>query len=149
MTPESAVVAACRSVTVTLPLPPRELSPNHTVGSRGGRFRKAGKTKQYRVVAAWAAVDAMVEHNFDHKREDGPCLWPTATVQATFYFKDKRRRDRDNLLASMKAAFDGLADAGLVTNDAGFTYLPVRVEVDKANPRVELVITKTDTTAGP
>jgi Holliday junction resolvase RusA-like endonuclease len=67
--------------------------------------------------------------------------WESASVQATFYFRDKRRRDRDNLLASLKAYFDGLADSGLIANDSGLTHLPVKVELDKVNPRVVLTVT--------
>lgn len=119
-------------LTVTLRLPPRELSPNYTVGSRGGRMGKSAKTKDYREASHWAAVCAAT---------DGPYRWPAASVQARFFFRDRRRRDRDNLLASLKAAFDGLADAGVVQDDAGLTHLPVIVDVDKANPRVELHIT--------
>jgi crossover junction endodeoxyribonuclease RusA len=37
----------------------------------------------------------------------------------TFCPPDKRRRDRDNLIASMKAATDGIADA-LGTDDSKF-----------------------------
>ena len=65
--------------------------------------------------------------------------------QATFYFRDLRRRDRDNLLASLKAAFDGLADAHILEDDSGLVHLPVRIEKDRENPRVELEITR----AGP
>lgn len=52
-----------------------------------------------------------------------------------------RRRDRDNLLASLKAAFDGIADAGLVENDAGLTHLPVHIVIDpRTCPCVSLFI---------
>ena len=70
--------------------------------------------------------------------------WKAAEAEATFFFRDKRRRDRDNLLASLKAAFDGIAAAGVVEDDADLTHLPVRVEVDKADPRVEIKIRRTE-----
>lgn len=115
-------------MTITLPLPPRELHPN----SRPHWRTKAKHTKAYRH-ASWAACP------FDrHAR------WKEATVQATFYFKDARRRDRDGMLSSLKAAFDGLADAGLIADDSGLTHLPVIVKVDKLNPRVELHIVEGD-----
>ncbi len=129
----ATVTAKPRSVTITLDLPARELSPNYTVGSRGGRLGKAAKIKKYRLAAGLLSRAASV-----------PGMpWPDATVQATFYVKTKQRRDKDNLLSALKAAFDGLADGGVVTDDASFTYLPVRVEVDKAQPRVVLVVTNT------
>jgi Holliday junction resolvase RusA-like endonuclease len=34
-----------------------------------------------------------------------------------FVVPDKRRRDLDNALASMKAAWDGLVDAGVLVDD--------------------------------
>jgi Holliday junction resolvase RusA-like endonuclease len=48
------------------------------------------------------------------------------------------------MLSSLKAAFDGLADAGLIADDSGLTHLPVIVKVDKLNPRVELHIVEGD-----
>jgi len=33
--------------------------------------------------------------------------WPAATIQATFYHAQARRRDSDNLAASLKSAVDG------------------------------------------
>jgi len=111
-------------MTITLPLPPRELSPNW----RGHWAQKAKAVKKYRQLA-WAV--AMSETR---------CNWPTANAQATFYFRDRRRRDRDNLLASLKSAFDGLTDAGVIDDDSGLTHLPVIVEYDKANPRVEITV---------
>lgn len=123
-------LACLTGLTVTLPLPPRELSPNFTVGSRGGRMGKAAKIKKYRHCAYTMAQSAI-------GRKMAP-RWEAATAQATFYVKDKRRRDADNALASLKAAFDGLKDAGVVADDSGITHLPVRFVVDRANPRVEI-----------
>lgn len=64
--------------------------------------------------------------------------WTNATCQARFYFAKRAARDGDNLLAWLKAYFDGVADAGLVANDAGITHLPATTDIDKTNPRVEL-----------
>lgn len=111
------------TLTVTLSLPPRELHPNHTVGSRGGRMGKSTKTKAYRNLAHSCAKAALFGAT--------PPRWPAAVALATFYVKDRRRRDRDNLLASLKAGFDGIADAGVVADDAGLTHQPVRVFVNK------------------
>jgi len=63
-----------------------------------------------------------------------------ARVTARFFFKTRRRRDRDNLLASLKPAFDGLADAGLVVDDSGLIHMPVEQHIDRTDPRVELVV---------
>ncbi len=110
-------------IVVVLPLPPKQLSPNARVVWQV----KARSTKAYR--------EAAFIRTYQHARR-----WTEATAEATFYFKDKRRRDRDNLLSSLKAAFDGIAAAGVVEDDAGITHLPVRIELDKVNPRVEIRI---------
>jgi len=116
---------------ITLPLPPKELHPN----ARPHWRTKAKYTKAYRLVSA-SFARKWINSGMGSK----PTVWATASVEATFYFKDARRRDRDGMLSSLKAAFDGLADAGLIADDSGLTHLPVVVKIDKANPRVELRI---------
>lgn len=120
------------TVLVVLPLPPRVLSPNVFTGSRGGRMQKAGATKGYRAQASRAAEELGVE--------SGP--WQQATVQATFYHRDRRRRDDVNSMAMLKPAYDGLVDAGLLVDDdaAHLTTLPATFAVDREHPRVELRI---------
>lgn len=122
---------------IILPLPPKELHPNHTVGSRNGRLGKAAKTKKYRADACCGAVACAMNANHPHHAP-----WKKAAIQATFFFRDKRSRDKDNLLAWLKSAFDGLQDAGIIANDSGLTFLPVEVRVDKDHPRVELEVEK-------
>jgi Holliday junction resolvase RusA-like endonuclease len=120
------------TLTVTIPLPPRELSPNYTVGSRGARLGKAAKIRKYRQAAYLAGLAAI-------NRRAAP-KWVAATARATFYVRDRRRRDADNALASLKAAFDGLKDAGIVADDSGITHLPVVFVLDKQHPRVEITV---------
>jgi Holliday junction resolvase RusA-like endonuclease len=43
---------------------------------------------------------------------------PKAHITITFIAKDKRRRDIDNLFASMKAYIDGLVLAGVIADDS-------------------------------
>lgn len=112
-------------VFVTLPLPAKELSPNARVHWRV----KAKHTK-----AAREQAHAMA-------RSFNRPMWKAATVKCVFTFGDTRRRDKDNLLASMKAYFDGLADAGVVENDSQLTYEPIQVTApDRANKRVVVEI---------
>jgi len=110
---------------IVLPLPPRELSPN----ARPHWAVKARAIRQYRETAYLSALAV---------RPARP--WQTAKVTACFFFRTRRRRDRDNLLASLKAAFDGIADARVVANDAGMIHMPVEQYVDRKNPRVEIVV---------
>jgi Holliday junction resolvase RusA-like endonuclease len=123
---------------IVLDLPPKELSPNYTVGSRPARLGKAAKIKAYRRHACEEAQVACAQSlDTTHGMP-----WEAATVQATFYFAQNRRRDADNLLASLKAAFDGLRDSGVLADDDQLTHLPVQRRVDKVRPRVQLFIAK-------
>lgn len=115
---------------ITLPLPSKWLKPNTTVGTMDGRMAKSKATKKYREAAMLAARAADCRF--------GPVKH--AEVQCFFYFKDARSRDKDNCLASMKAAFDGIADAGWVADDADMTHMPVKINKDKDRPRVEVVV---------
>jgi len=63
-----------------------------------------------------------------------------ATVQIKWFARTARFPDGDNALATMKAAFDGLTDAGLFCDDKGLTHLPVKFAKDASNPRVQLTI---------
>lgn len=123
-------------LTITLPLPDASLSPN----SRKHWRVKAKATATYRLLSKLEAINAMLRCNMHHA--EWTFAWRLATVRCLFYHRDSRRRDSDNLLASMKAAFDGLADAGVVTNDSGFTHLPVFKAKDGKQPRVEIEITR-------
>ena len=115
---------------VVLPLPPRILSPNCMTGSRGGRMAKAQAARAYRELAKLAGQALGVE--------SGP--WARASVACSFFHGQRRRRDDVNFLASLKPAYDGLVDAGLLEDDdaAHLTTLGATFELDKAAPRVEL-----------
>lgn len=119
-------------IEIELPLPHKNLSPNARCHWRA----KAEQTRKHRHWASIRTTAAMNGLGWRCKPR-----WINATVQATFYFKDRRRRDKDNLLASLKSVFDGITDAGIIGDDSGLTHLPVKVEVDKENPRVVLKVT--------
>jgi crossover junction endodeoxyribonuclease RusA len=116
-------------LTITLPLPPRELNPN----ARCHWAKKAKAVKEYRR-RAWALA---------RKAMRTPPRWKEAEARAVFYWPDRRRRDRDNAQASLKAAWDGITDAGMLEDDSGLTHRPCGWHVDRKNPRVELTITPT------
>lgn len=118
--------------TITLPLPHKHLSPN----ARPHWRAKAMAVKVYRSLTGLTATGILTG------QANLRPMWKAATVQGRAFFKDARRRDKDNILASLKAAFDGLKDAGLIEDDSGLTHLPMEVLVDKKNPRIELVVTK-------
>ena len=83
---------------LSLSWPAKELSPN----SRTHWAQRAKAAKAYRSEAwakAWAAYQPF-------------CLLDKAiTVSLLFHPPDKRRRDLDNMLSSMKPALDGISDA--------------------------------------
>ncbi len=120
------------SVTIVLPLPAKVLNPNSTVATVGGRFMKASATKKYRRLAREAAEEETIDSR----------PWGRVAVQSTFFHKQKRRRDEDNAKASLKAAFDGIVDSGLVKDDDAkhMTHEPLVFLIDKSHPRVELTI---------
>lgn len=103
------------TISISLHLPPEKLHPN----KRPIRQERARLTKKYRLEVRILAIDAMVRAGM----KDEP-RWKRATVRAVFAFRTNRRRDRDNLIAWLKSAFDGLADSGLIDNDSGLTHLP-------------------------
>jgi len=83
---------------VTLPWPPKDLSPN----ARRHYMAHARAKKKYReacrILALAAGVKALAGAERLH-------------VELTFYPPDRRPRDQDNMLAAMKSGLDGLADA--------------------------------------
>lgn len=122
------------SVTIILPLPAKVLQPNCTVATIGGRFKKASAIKRYRHLAKEAVEAECIE--------TGP--WGGMEVQATFYWAHARRRDPDNAMGSLKAAYDGIVDAGLVADDdyKHMKRMPPVFRGDHDYPRVELTITR-------
>ena len=72
--------------------------------------------------------------------------WQRVSVSATFYHKDKRRRDDVNSLAMLKAAYDGIVDAGVIADDDSehLTTQPAVFKHDKLYPRVEILIERMD-----
>jgi crossover junction endodeoxyribonuclease RusA len=92
---------------VVLPWPPRELSPNH----RHAHWSQLARAKK-RYRAACALIS--------RAQGAGRVEWPEMAVSLTFVPPDKRRRDWDNLVASIKAGLDGLADV-LGVDDSRWT----------------------------
>lgn len=83
-------------IAIDLPWPSRDLHPN----ARKHWGAKARAAKQARADAGWAAKAAGV------KSIDATGL----VVTAIFSPPDRRRRDRDGMLSSIKSYLDGIAD---------------------------------------
>lgn len=117
------------SLTITIPLPPKEVRNN----ARVHWARKAGAVKQYRFQAHMKALVALGKERVS---------WKKAKVHITAYFPTARHLDPTNLIDALKPAFDGLEDAGVIENDKNlWPERPVIVTKD-ANPRVVLVVTE-------
>lgn len=128
--------AVAEALLLTVSIPARTLSPN----ARVHWAVKMKATKAARV-ESWAGVQVAMH---EQAVKGG---WKACECRVVWYARDSRRRDRDNLLASLKATFDGLVDGGLLVDDAGITHLPLALEVDTARPRVELHLKETDAEA--
>lgn len=118
------------SLTIVVPLPPAVLKPNR----RTHWAVRARATETARSDARYASMTA-------RRRQK----WTLGgrhinVIQLIYYFKARRTRDEDNLLAWAKATIDGVAD-GLELDDGSFTYMPTKSEIDKKDPRLEIVIT--------
>lgn len=90
---------------IVLPWPPKELNPNSRVHwAVLAKAKKAYRSLCFSLAKAGGLTKVKEKTNLD----------------ITFYKPDKRHRDLDNMLASMKSGLDGLADA-LEVNDKHFS----------------------------
>lgn len=102
-------------ITVELPWPPKELSPNHR-----GHWAPIARAKQsYRSAARLLTRSALAKASAYSQFDD-------VRLAYEFHPPASRAYDRDNLAARMKAATDGIADA-LNVNDRGFHFAPPQI----------------------
>jgi len=73
-------------------------------------------------------------------RKDIPCIsdpdfipFESITIERRYYFKTRRRRDKDNMNASTKAINDGMVDSGLILDDDWdkIVWLDSSIVIDK------------------
>lgn len=117
------------SLTVTIPLPPNAVKPN----ARSFWAKKSKATKTYRQ-QAWAAAKQAL-----HRQT--PPMWAKAKMEVKAYFPTASHQDPTNLMASIKAAEDGIQDAGIIANDKCLWPERPQIFKDANNPRIELTIT--------
>lgn len=139
------------SVTITMAAPPSKIFHNQ----RQGRHRYHGwkELKRYKgeayVMGIAARVDSMP--------------WEKVSVRYRFYWKVKRDRDGDNLIATMKPALDQFKSVthylkGGIPVHGAMLFVDDNAEnlaveevgeeevngIDRHNPRVEITITRKD-----
>lgn len=95
------------TVTIELPWTRPLLSMNDRGFTRGAAMAKAAKIREIRETTIALAVHADLPQGLDYVR-----------VQLHYQPRDNRRRDTDNLTATAKPIYDGLAGGG--KNFAGY-----------------------------
>lgn len=109
----------------TLPWPPTKLSPN----ARVNWAQKARIAKKYRSDCYFAA----------HADGIRPLSAKGARLTLKFCPPDRRPRDMDNMIASLKSGLDGLADA-MGMNDKDWVYAAHEVGEPVKHGAVEIHI---------
>ena len=107
---------------IILPLPSRNLSPNSRIH--------------------WSALARAKKTARRHAKLEAFCQVGVLEIKSyrlDFYWPMKRRRDKDNAAAMCKAYLDGVADC-MQQDDSEWDFNGVRFEIDKENPRLEIVI---------
>jgi len=114
---------------IVLPFPAANLNPNR----RGGRSWQATADEKSEAVQIGkiATLEAL-----EGKR---PVIATPVKFSITFYCPDRRRRDIDNLLASLKPSLDGIANATGI-DDSVIEEMQLIKRYDLSNPRVEVSI---------
>ncbi len=115
-------------ISIELPWPDASLMPNRANGNHWGKTKAARKKSKS---LAWALT---------HNRLAGWII-PDGDISVCVHFvsPDGRHRDLDNLLASMKAHFDGIAQA-LGVNDRRFCPITISREFGAAPGCVKITI---------
>ena len=117
------------SLTITIPVPSPKLSPNARVHWRV----KATLVKAARLTARLISREALGSN-------PAP-LWDKCSARVVAYFPTMKRPDPDNLIARLKATFDGIADAQIIMDDANLWPERPVILKDAKNPRIEITIT--------
>ena len=110
------------SITITISIPHRALSPN---------ARTHWRAKAVKVKAARRAASVLCVATVGH----GHMLWTNAISTVVWYAKTATHPDPDNALAMLKPYFDGLADAGVLGHDAAGAPVIIDYKTRKTKPK--------------
>lgn len=118
---------------VVVPWPHRYLSPNSRVNWKA----KCQISRRARKVGSLLAKE-IFGCGFKASPQD-----KRICVKLITHAYDRRQRDEDNIIASLKPWLDGIAD-GINVNDAAFHFLPLEVGSTKRPPDIEIWLTWTE-----
>lgn len=118
---------------ITLPWVKPPLSMNQTTTSKGAVYARNKTTREIRQTIQLLAQSRRLPHNCRYSR-----------VQLGYVPADNRRRDTDNLVATLKPICDGLVDYGLVKDDTpefmGKVEPVIWLRREYEQPRLVLVV---------
>lgn len=117
-------------VCVRVPIPDSVLNPNARSHWKKIQLAKKKLRKAARKAAANQHLSSMP--------------WEYAAERSHFYYPTKRKRDADNSLSTLKAAFDGIVDSGILTDDSGLAHLNPVLSKDKEDPHVVIELWRMD-----
>lgn len=123
-----------RTLTITVPMPARECSPNGFTGRRAQiaakmNARDGAQTQARQAIIRWQRTNGRWEP-----------ITGAVEVAALFVYAAGRRRDRDNAIASLKAVLDGFTRAGVWRDDSQVNWGAVNWLVD-ARRQPEVILT--------
>lgn len=134
------------TLTITAPLPPKELSPNRARGQHWGtKSRCAG---DYRRTIAMLAMSERIQ--WERRRLNQWVPAELARISLEFGIRNPvirgfdvayRPKDTDNAIASFKAGQDGLRDAGVIFDD---DYLHLERGTVRINPETEGLVIRVE-----
>jgi crossover junction endodeoxyribonuclease RusA len=121
-------------IAFTIPWPSSKLNPNN---SKGTHWAATSALRKAARLEAWALARAAAGRlpGWSAGRLGNGAV----PLTITFVQPDRRARDRDNLLAALKPALDGVADA-LSINDAQFDPVLIRREYGGKPGHVQIEI---------
>jgi len=120
---------------VRLRIPHRYLNPN----VKCHWSAEAEQVRIHKMEAYYVGLD-VVGNLFKFKKPRSK----DAEVQRIYYFKNKRGRDKDNFDIMTKPYMDGFEKIGLFDNDCYVSYLKTEFNIDRKDPRLELIVNLRD-----
>lgn len=128
-----------KSITVTVPIPGKYCDPNVRTQSYQARASHIAKARKIGQLVMNDAISELWE-----KRRFVSAPWSSVSAHIKWFHKTIRFRDVQNIIATLKATFDGFQDAGIVVDDNVISTFTVERLKDADDPRVEITLTRCD-----